>query len=93
MVQDLNPQKLSRFLESPGDDHVHRAGFGVATGVVVERDNRIGIIEHGRLEDFAGFDVGAVEAADGDDVESGEFVFGVEGDDAEDFGGGGLEIC
>ena len=77
MVQYLNPQKLSRFLESFGDHHVHGAGFGVATGVVVERDDRIGIIEHSRFKDFAGFDVGGVEAADGDDVESGEFVFGV----------------
>ena len=48
-------------------------------------DDGIGVVDHGRLKDFAGFDGDGIEAADGQDVEAEEFVFGVEGENTEFF--------
>lgn len=49
----------------------------------MEGDDGEDVIYEGGFVDFAGFDDDGVEGADGDDVEAEDFVFGVEGDDAE----------
>ncbi len=92
MIQQFDTQKFAYVLESPGEGEIPGAGLGVAAGVVVEGNDGEGVIGHGCLEDFPGFDGDGFEAALAQDMEAEEFVFGVEGNDAELFDGFVFEV-
>lgn len=92
MVQQPNIQNIPHFLQLPGDGDVPGAGFGIARRMVVESDDGIGIVDHGCLEDFTGFDGDRVQVALAHDMEAEEFVFGVEGNDPEFLDGFAFQV-
>ena len=85
MIQQGNPHQSSCFLDSFGDIDISAAGFDFTAWVVVEGDDCAGVVHQGGFEDLPGFDVEIVQGTDGNDMESGEFTFGVKRDDAKPF--------
>ncbi len=63
MIEQSNIQKLPHVLEPSGDRQIPGAGFRVTAGMVMEGDDRKGIVGHGGFEDFAGFDDDRFQAA------------------------------
>lgn len=51
----------------------------------MEGQNRKSIVNHGRFKDFPRFDGDRFQTADGQDVQAGYFIFGIQGDDPELF--------
>ena len=58
----------------------------------MEGDNSEGVVGHGCLENFAGFDGDGVKAALAQDMEACNFVFGIKRNDAELFNGFAFEV-
>jgi hypothetical protein len=45
--------------------------------MVVEGDDRFGVVHHSRHKDFSGFDIELIKGAGADDVNADDFVSGV----------------
>ncbi len=60
--------------------------------MVVERDNRTGVIHHGRHKDFPGFDNGVIDRTATNNMDSVDLIFDIEGDNAKLLNWFGFEI-
>jgi hypothetical protein len=60
--------------------------------MVVEGDNALGVIHHGRHKDFSGFNYVMIERACTDNMDSVDFFLGIQRDNAELFNWFGFEV-
>ena len=60
--------------------------------MVMPGDNEPRIVHEGGLIDITGFNEGAVQGAGANDMDSGDFIFGGQGDNAEFFNGFGFQV-
>jgi hypothetical protein len=77
MVQQFDTHDFPGFLESAGQVNVLPAGGGVAAGVVVERDDGLGVVHHGGHKDVSGFDIEFIDGTGADNMNADDFVSGI----------------
>jgi hypothetical protein len=65
-----------------GQINIFPARLCFSTRVIVEGDDGFGVVQHGGHKYFSGFDIEFIKGADADDVDSYNFVSGVQRYDA-----------
>lgn len=60
--------------------------------MIVPGDDGFGVVHESGLIDITGFNEGAVQGAGTNDMDSGDFIFGGQGDDTEFFDGFGFQV-
>ena len=83
MVEQLDAKQVSHFAQSCGERPILRAWRGISGGMIMDRQNRTGIEEDGRLEDFTRVHKAESERPDRNNVHADAGVLGIETTDKE----------
>ena len=66
MIQQFNAHDFPGFLEFTGEENIIPAGGSVTAGMVMEGDDRLGVIHHDSHKDVSGFDIEFIKGAGAD---------------------------
>jgi hypothetical protein len=78
-----DPQDIPGLAQSFGQHDIVRTGGWVARSMVVERNDRAGVIHERRHKDFPGFDRDAVDDTAANNMDAVDLLFDIKRDDAE----------